>query len=121
MDADTCNGDKLVHFISLQALSFFMSEVWRIKTQAKPFFDSCFGNAKIGSLFLFVDNNASEFYGWFDSMAKAHNLKIIESRERTMAFSNDEEKNDVEPYFRKFGWPKRESNLAYRVCRKEKA
>jgi len=53
----------------LFTLSYFMSEVWRIKSKAEPFFEHCMAKAKKGSLFLFIDNNSSEFYGWFDYLS----------------------------------------------------
>jgi len=37
----------------LFTLSFFMSEVWRIKSKAEPFFSHCFSNAKSGAYFPF--------------------------------------------------------------------
>jgi hypothetical protein len=46
----------------LFTLSFFMSEVWRIRTQAEPFFEHCFTQAKPGSL-LCPLHNVCRFLG----------------------------------------------------------
>lgn len=102
----------------LFTLSFFMSEVWRIRTQADPFFEHCFTQAKPGALFLFIDNNSPVFYDWFDRLASKNGLQQVQKQETKLAFSMDEEKTDLGVYYSKFGWPKRESDVAYRVMRK---
>jgi hypothetical protein len=99
-------------------LSFFLSEVYRFRSQAEPFFEHVFLRAKRGATFLYIDNNSPKFTDWFDDMAQRAGLETIAEAQRTFVFSNDEEKRDVEPYFSKFGWPKRESNAAYRILRK---
>jgi hypothetical protein len=73
---------------------------------------------KKGSMILFVDNNSSQFVEWFDELAKRYSLKTIVKAKCHLAFSNDEEKTDLGIYFEKFGWPKRESNAAYRIVKK---
>lgn len=102
----------------LFTLSFFLSEVWKIRSEAQPYFDHCMAKAKRGSLFLFVDNNASEFYEWFDGLADKHGIQQLYAGAGNMAFSNEEEKTDLGRYYDKFGWPKRESDVAFRVGKK---
>jgi hypothetical protein len=102
----------------LFTLSYFLSEVWRIRKEADPFFDHCMSNMKKGALVLFVDNNSSQFVDWFDELAKRNKLKTVQATCCTLAFSNDEEKTDLGCYFEKFGWPKRESNAAFRIMKK---
>lgn len=104
----------------LFTLSYFLSEVWAFHTKAQPYFESCFTNAKTGATFLFIDNNDANghFVGWYDAMAAAHGLEQLHDGACKMAFSIDEEKTDLEPYYSKFGWPKRESNVSYRISRK---
>jgi len=102
----------------LFTLSYFLSEVWKIREQAEPFFDYCLSQMKRGSLILFLDNNSPKFVEWFDGLAKKHGLKPIHIDERKIAFSNDEEKTDLEIHFKKFGWPKRESDAAFRIMMK---
>lgn len=103
----------------LFTLSYFLSEVWTLKTKAQPFFEHCFSQAKSGALFLFIDNNDSDFIGWYDSLAKGAGVKQIAGQTCKMAFSIDEEKKDLEPYYSKFGWPKRESNVGFRIGQKK--
>src|SRR5260370_9258545 len=45
----------------LFTLSYFMSEVWRIKSKEEPFFNPCMSVAKKGSLILFITTNCSPF------------------------------------------------------------
>jgi SAM-dependent methyltransferase len=102
----------------LFTLSYFLSEVWKIKDTAEPFFDHCLSQMKSGSMILFVDNNDSRFRGWFDGMAKKHNLVPVDMADGELCFSNDEEKTDLGVYFNKFGWPKRKSDAVWRIMRK---
>ncbi len=102
----------------LFTLSYFLSEVWRIRNQAKPFFSHCMSQMKKGSMVLFVDNNSSQFVDWFDELAKHNGLNTVREGSCMLAFSNDEETKDLGPYFDKFGWPKRKSDVAYRIMRK---
>ena len=103
----------------LFTLSYFMSEVYKIKTQAEPFFNHCFSRMKSGALILFIDNNSPEFYNWFDFLTKQNKLVPLKTNSTNLTFSNDEEKTDLGVYFNKFGWPKRQSYVAYRIMRKE--
>lgn len=104
----------------LFTFSYFLSEVWTFRQAAEPFFTHCFANAKVDAIFMFIDNNdaGGDFAGWFDALAAANNVKPIVSRACQMAFSVDEEKKDLEPYYSKFGWPKRESNVSIRIGKK---
>jgi hypothetical protein len=102
----------------LFTLSYFLSEVWKIKTQAEPFFNHCLSRMKPGALVLFIDNNAPLFFNWFDFLAKQNKLEVIAAKNTTLAFSNDEEKTDLGVYFKKFDWPKRKSDVAIRIMRK---
>jgi len=102
----------------LFTLSYFLSEVWKIKDAAEPFFEHCMSQMKSGSMMLFVDNNDSRFRDWFDVMAKKHGLVVVKSAEEELCFSNNEEKTDFGKYFDKFGWPKRKSDAAWRIMKK---
>jgi SAM-dependent methyltransferase len=102
----------------LFTLSYFVSEVWRFRSEAEPFFDHCLSKAKPGSHVLFIDNYASPFYGWFDEMVARQGFQTIAGGRETFAFSNEEEKRDLGIFFDKFDWPKRKGDAAYRVLRK---
>jgi len=116
-DGNTWTSYRKFLKADLFTLSYFLSEVWSFRDGAEPFFDHCFSSARAGALFLFVDNNdeKGEFPGWFDALAKRHGVQIIASRCCEMVFSVEEEKRDLEPYYSKFEWPKRKSNVAIRV------
>lgn len=117
-DATTWSSYQKFLRADLFTLSYFLSEVWKIKDAAEPFFDHCLSKMEPGSMILFIDNNDSRFRDWFDAMAKKHKLVAIESAEGDLCFSNDEEKNDLGVYFGKFGWPKRKSDAAWRIMKK---
>jgi len=61
-------------------------------------------------------NSVSTFRGELHSAQ--NNLESVFGKTMEMAFSNDEEKTDLGVYFHKFGWPKRKSNSAIRIVRK---
>lgn len=102
----------------LFTLSYFVSEVWAIQHQAQPFFDHCFANMKSGAIVLFIDNNSASFVNWFDEMVATRGFNVLVSRSSRLVFANEEEKTDLGDYYTKFGWPKRESNAAYRIVQK---
>ena len=80
-----------------------MSEVYCLKSKNEDYFEHLFGGMKKGALLLYVDNNASTFYKWFDDMAAKHNLNALDSKELTIGMPVDEEKKDLGKYFKKFG------------------
>ncbi len=96
-----------------------MSEVNSSRAQAELFFSKVFAGAKSGALFLYVDNNNSQFYSWFDELARTHSLSVLQHDE-TWMYMNDysEEKKDLAKYWEKFGNPKIKANIAFRICRK---
>ncbi len=74
----------------LFTLIYFMSEVHRQADQAQPFFDRLFAKAKPGAMILFVDNNTSKFYGWFDELAASHGMDVLESSCGTYQLGREE-------------------------------
>ena len=102
----------------LFTLSYFLSEVWRNKDEVEPFFNHWMSQMKKDSLVLFVDNNSSQFVDWFDELATSNKLSTVEMANKTLAFSNDEQKTDLGCYYEKFSWPKRQSDVAYRIMKK---
>lgn len=120
-DSDTWQGYNKFLRSDFFTLSYFLSEVWTLREQANDFFRHCFANAKAGSLFLFIDNNDApgEFAAWYDALAKEGGVEQISGGTQSMAFSLEEEKKDLEPYYSKFGWPKRQGNVCFRIGRKQ--
>lgn len=104
------------HFITL---IYFLSEVYAKRHHAQEYFESLFANVKPGALMLFIDNNASEFYNWFDQLSAAHGFGVLDRGEGLAKMPLDEEKTDLEPYFTKFGHPKLEADIAWRVVQKQ--
>jgi hypothetical protein len=107
------------HFASdLFTFVYFMSEVYAQRTKANTYFHELFANVAPGSHVLFIDNNSSEFYSWFDQLANAHGFKIVESGEGEASLPVHEEKTDLGIYYQKFGCPKIKANISYRIARK---
>jgi hypothetical protein len=104
----------------LFTMVYFMSEVDSLRESAEPFFTNLFEKAKTGAMFLYVDNNNEQFYGWFDSLAAAHSLEVLQSSEIPNMLISDfsEEKKDLGRFWEKFESPKLRANIAFRVCRK---
>ena len=103
----------------LFTMIYFVSEVYAQKDKASAYFECLFEEAKIGALFLFVDNNSQEFYSWFDDMASRYNVDIIKGDQKRMNPPSSEDKEALGEYLSKFDHkPKLSSNVAYRVGRK---
>lgn len=103
----------------LITMVYFLSEVYKHKRKAAPFFDWLFANAKTGALFLYVDNSTGGCREWFDELAEAHNVKCFAGEEReVIQLGFDEEKAEFEIYYKKFERLKLKSIVSWRLCRK---
>jgi hypothetical protein len=103
----------------LFTMIYFLSEVYSLRTDAEPFFMNMFENAKSGALFLFLDNNSSVFYDWFDDMVDHSPIEVLAKYEGNIVISDySEEKTDLGEYWTKFGHPKLGADAAYRICRR---
>lgn len=109
------------HFAAdLFTLIFFMSEVYALRDKAQGYFDALFSGMKKGAILLYVDNNSSEFYGWFDDLVKRHGLKVLDSGSGRAQMPYDEEKTDLGEFAKngRFESPKLKSDIAWRVVQK---
>jgi len=104
--------------VDLFTMVYFISELFSSREDTREFFETMFDHAKPGALFLFVDNYAQRFYGWFDEIAKACNLECIEESQGHYQTGADEEKSDLGIYYDKFGPVKLGADIAYRLYRK---
>jgi hypothetical protein len=101
-------------------LVYFMSEVYAMKNQANAYFELLFANIPKGAAVVFIDNNHSNFVGWFDGLAAKHSV-IIDASDRfegTMTTTPSEEKTDLKEYYDKFknhSAPKIKADLAFRI------
>jgi len=102
----------------LVTISYFMSEIIHEVDRCQRFLEHLFRNAQDGTLFLFLDNNLDDVFGWFDDLAKSNDVFHLYEYEGEMIISSDEQKDDLEPYLSKFDYPKLRANIAYRVSRK---
>jgi hypothetical protein len=98
---------------------YFLSEVWRTKATALGFFHNIVANAASGSLFLFVDNDRSEFLQLMTQIAGSH-LKKLEGGTRKYTMDWNEEKSSLEPFLSEFAHsPKLTAKIVWAVYRKE--
>ncbi len=118
-DVDESVAHTKIFNADLFTMIYFISELYSLREDARAFFENMFDQAKPGALFLFVDNNAQSFYGWFDELAEEHHLECVK-KENNIRFQTggDEEARDLDPYYDKFGYPKLGANIAYRIYRK---
>jgi hypothetical protein len=108
------------HFASdVFMLVYFMSEVYALRNKAETYFDALFHNAKQGALFIFIDNNHSDFINWFDGFAAKHGVEILEQATGVVKLPWKEEKTDLGIYAKKFTDPKLKADIAYRLAVKK--
>ena len=104
----------------LYTFVYFMSEVYAIQDSVNPFFDYVLDQIDRGAYILYIDNKDSDFSGWFDSLMKKHNFEVVHSEEKIIRITDySEEKKDLGEYFKTFGSPKLESDVAIRICKKK--
>ena len=97
---------------------YFMSEVYKHKDKADEYFNTLMSRAKPGSLFLFIDNNASDHYGWFDKLATLNGLENLGKDRGRTTIPFDEQKSALGIYGEKFQCAKLTADIAYRLARK---
>lgn len=120
--ADPASWGKFIkHFqADLFTLIYFVSEVFAVADKANDYFATLLANLKPGSTLLYVDNNDSRFTGWIDGLVKNAKLDVLTNGQGVEKMPWDEDKSDLEPYFSKFGAPKLNADVAYRVIRNPK-
>jgi hypothetical protein len=103
----------------LFTIIYFLSELDSKKSNAEPFFLNLFQQVQPGALLLYIDNNHSQFYNWYDELVTQFPIEILLSREGSMRINDyTEEKTDLAKYWDKFGFPKLTADVAIRVCQK---
>jgi hypothetical protein len=102
----------------LFTLIYFASETHSLRDKAAKYYEDLFENAASKAYFLYIDNNASCFSNWFDGMWKGK-VKLIDGNEGRMTTDFGEEKKDLGEYYQKFGDPKLQAQIAYRVLQKQ--
>ncbi|MFN8049804.1 MAG: hypothetical protein U0P48_14685 [Ancrocorticia sp.] len=105
----------------LFTFSYFLSEVWSFRDQAARSSSTASRrpNPDRSSYSSTTTTKAVSLPAEFDKLAADNGVALIAASTCNMVFENDEEKKDLEPYYSKFGFPKRESKVAYRVGRKQ--
>jgi len=114
-DPDTWKPHTKYFISDLFTMVYFCSEVSKLRSEAEEYFSTVFQRAKQGALFLFIDNNAPEHYGWFDKLAHKNGVRVTAHGEETRIVPFTEEKRDLGDYYSKFGDPKLKANIAWRI------
>jgi SAM-dependent methyltransferase len=118
--ADSASWGKFSkHFqADIFTLIYFVSEVYAVADEANDYFATLLDQMKPGATLLYVDNNDSRFTEWFDRLVKKAKLTVLKDGVGVEKMPWDEDKSDLEPYFSKFGTPKLNADIAYRIVRK---
>jgi SAM-dependent methyltransferase len=96
---------------------YFMSEVYKHRPAAEPYFRHLFTSAKTGAVFLFADNSYGGFAEWFDALAAGAGLIVTDAKKEKVKLDPWlEEKTDFGAYYQKFGDPKITADVAWRVA-----
>lgn len=100
----------------LFTMIYFISELYCNREDARDFFETMIDRAKPGATFLFVDNDAKNFYGWLDEMAIDNGLSVVEQKEYRFVLGWDEQAHELAAYTSKFNrHPKTHAHIAYRI------
>lgn len=102
----------------LITLVYFMSEVFAKRSEADIYFQNLFANLKQGALVIFIDNNDSRIYGWFDRLATENNYSFIKKKEEKETMPWDEQLADLGDFVERFGTPRLKADRAYRLIQK---
>ena len=106
----------------LFTLSYFVSEVKSLDTngQVSKFWSTLFQDAKIGALFVYIDNGHSDFTDYFDNHWEAESIEcLIRSDNTRFTPRSSEQASELGEYKTKFAqFPKLQGYLTYRVLRK---
>lgn len=105
----------------LFTLIFFVSELFaKLKEPAGQFLKHVLVGAKPGALLLYIDDNNSSFYSWFDKLLFDNGWEIIDQGRGSMRLPREEQTKDLGEYCKegRFGSPRLKPDVAWRIARK---
>jgi hypothetical protein len=104
----------------LVVLNFFASEIFHLDPTSAKYLTTMLRRMKAGAILLLNDNNAPQFYNWFDGIAKGVGLTTLVSRAGTRKiYDVGEQTSDLGKYAKKFAHgPKLTGEVASRIMRK---
>ncbi len=102
---------------------YFLSEIYGFKNQSETYLTHVFTSMKSGAVILFVDNNDSRFYNWFDNMMAQNHIEVVYKYEGNIQMPSEEEKTNLGVFWQKFGAtgignPKLGADVAIRIGKK---
>jgi hypothetical protein len=100
-------------------LIYFLSEIFKFKKEAAAFLEHCFAKMKKGALLLVLDFKDSRLQEWIDEIAEDEGLDCVDETEQRVVIGSDEQKSVLEDYMEKFGSPKLQGEIMYRLYRKK--
>jgi hypothetical protein len=99
-------------------LLYFLSEIFRFKEAATQFLDYCLSKMKKGALLVALDFEDTRLQEWIDGLAQKCGLETVESAEMRLVVGFDEQKANLQKYIDKFGSPKLQAQIMFRVYKK---
>ncbi len=106
----------------LFTLSYFVSEVYSVKPEVvTTFWKKLFDEAKVGALFLYVDNGSEVFNTYFDAQwnERGDIKAVVQATDTLITPRFSEQASELGDYLSKFDQqPKLKSRISYRILRK---
>jgi hypothetical protein len=109
---------KYLHQTDLFTFTYFFSELYNVRQQAAPYFETLFAGARPGAHFLYIDN-ADDRFNEFDRLADKHGLEYVAGGDVDTRMPLEEQTYDLGIYSQKFRSPKLKAFIAYRIMRKK--
>ena len=100
-------------------LIYFLSEVYKSKDKVTRFLEHCFKKMKKGALFVVIDFRSYDLQIWIDNCAQNNGMEKLAGFEDRAVVGLGEQKNAIKKYIDKFGPPKLEARIMFRVFRKK--
>jgi hypothetical protein len=97
---------------------YFLSEIFKFKKAATEFLKHCFSKMKTGSLLVVLDFEDTRLQEWIDGLAEECGLETLDSAETRFVVGFDEQKDALQKYIDKFGSPKLQAQIMFRVFKK---
>jgi hypothetical protein len=111
-------GHKKPFQAHIFTLLYFLSEIFSLKDAATKFLMHCFAAMEKGALVMVLDFKDTRLQEWIDGVAKDAGLECIKSGEFRVVVGPEEEKSALTAYIDKFGYPKLQAEIMFRLYKK---
>ena len=101
-------------------MSYFLSEVYAFREACSSFFEGLTKEMKPGAIIVNIDNGNQIFNSYADSIFYDSRFNLLKSEDsKRLLPSSDEQKSSLGNYLDRFGSPKIEANVGYRIWSKK--